>query len=100
MNKVIKEILMSIKPEEISALLKKQIEAACLSRPAILVTGARQTGKSSLLQRMLPKANYVSLDRIVVAAEAEENPSRFLDPIVEILLKPYLHLPNCYFLVS
>jgi predicted AAA+ superfamily ATPase len=63
----------------INRLLKKQIEAACLSRPAILVTGARQTGKSSLLQRMLPGANYVSLDRVAVAAEAEENPSRFLD---------------------
>ena len=63
----------------IDRLLKSKIEAACLSRPAILVTGARQTGKSSLLQRMFPDANYVSLDRVVIAAEAEENPSRFLD---------------------
>src|SRR6056297_1939086 len=63
----------------INRLLRKQIETACFSRPAILVTGARQTGKSSLLQRMLPEANYVSLDRVVVAAEAEENPNRFLD---------------------
>jgi hypothetical protein len=63
----------------INRLLRKQIVTACSSRPAILVTGARQTGKSSLLQRMLPEANYVSLDRVVVAAEAEENPSRFLD---------------------
>lgn len=55
----------------INRLLRKQIETACSSRPAILVTGARQTGKSSLLQRMLPEANYVSLDRVVVAAEAE-----------------------------
>ncbi len=59
--------------------LKTRIEEACLSRPAILVTGARQTGKSSLLQRMFPAANYVTLDRVIVAAEAEENPSRFLD---------------------
>ena len=63
----------------INRLLKKQIDIACLSRPAVLVTGARQTGKSSLLQRMFPDANYVTLDRIVVAAEAEESPSQFLD---------------------
>jgi uncharacterized protein len=63
----------------IDRLLENQVEKACSSRPAVLVTGARQTGKSSLLQRMFPNANYVTLDRIVVAAEAEENPSRFLD---------------------
>ncbi|OQY19862.1 MAG: hypothetical protein B6I36_03035 [Desulfobacteraceae bacterium 4572_35.1] len=63
----------------IDRLLKNQVEQACSSRPSVLITGARQTGKSSLLQRMFPDANYVTLDRVVVAAEAEENPGRFLD---------------------
>ncbi len=63
----------------IDRLLKNKVETACLSRPAVLITGARQTGKSSLLQRMFPDATYVTLDRIIVAAEAEENPDRFLD---------------------
>ncbi|MFK5925459.1 MAG: ATP-binding protein [Desulfuromusa sp.] len=63
----------------IARLLKEKIETACTSRPAVLVTGARQTGKSSLLQRMFPAADYVTLDRVIVAAEAEENPSSFLD---------------------
>ena len=63
----------------IDRLLQKQVETACLSRPAVLVTGARQTGKSSLLQRMFPDADYITLDRLVVAAEANENPGRFLD---------------------
>lgn len=62
----------------INRLLKKKIDTACSSRPVVLVTGARQTGKSSLLRRMFPAANYVTLDRIVIAAEAEENPSQFL----------------------
>ena len=63
----------------VDRLLTEQVAAACSSRPAVLVTGARQTGKSSLLQRMLPDADYVTLDRVAMAAEAEENPSRFLD---------------------
>ncbi len=63
----------------IDRLLKERVEEACATRPALLVSGARQTGKSSLLQRMMPDAEYVTLDRIALAAEAEENPSRFLD---------------------
>lgn len=62
----------------IDRLLQAQIEKASLARPAVLVTGARQTGKSSLLQRMFSAAEYVTLDRVAVAAEAEENPARFL----------------------
>lgn len=58
---------------------KKAIEEACGARPAILLTGARQTGKSSLLQKMFPDAAYVTLDHVPSAAEAEANPDRFLD---------------------
>ena len=67
----------------IDRLLKDRAETACTFRPVVLVAGARQTGKSSLLQRlfqrMLSAAAYVTLDRVIVAAEAEETPSYFLD---------------------
>lgn len=59
--------------------LKKTVEEAYAVRPALLLTGARQTGKSSLLQRIFSKADYVTLDHIPAATEAESNPSRFLD---------------------
>ncbi|MEZ5069872.1 MAG: AAA family ATPase [Bacteroidales bacterium] len=52
---------------------------AVKTRPVILLTGVRQAGKSTLLQRLLPDADYVTLDRIILAAEAEENPTMFLD---------------------
>lgn len=58
---------------------KERIENACGSRPAVLLTGARQTGKSSLLQKMFPDAPYVTLDHIPTATEAETNPDRFLN---------------------
>ena len=55
------------------------IDQAVLTRPAVLLTGARQTGKSSLLRRQYPDYEYVTLDRIAMATEAEDSPSRFLD---------------------
>ncbi|MCU4176061.1 ATP-binding protein [Carboxylicivirga sp. N1Y90] len=55
-----------------------KIERAINSRPAVLLTGVRQSGKSSLLKKLLPQAEYVTLDRVALAEEAEINPTRFL----------------------
>lgn len=55
------------------------IEQAVKERPVILLTGIRQAGKSSLLKRLFPDTEYVTLDRLLLAEEAEENPSIFLD---------------------
>ncbi|MEE9426089.1 MAG: ATP-binding protein [Methylococcales bacterium] len=60
---------------EISSLIK-QIHA---ERPALLLTGARQTGKSSLLSRLFPEFPYVSLDVPLEARQASENGSFFLE---------------------
>lgn len=59
---------------EISALVKK-ISA---ERPAMLLTGARQTGKSSLLNRLFPDYAYVSLDVPLEAKQASESGQFFL----------------------
>lgn len=56
---------------------KKLLDAA-INRPAILLTGIRQAGKSSLLQRLFPEAEYVTLDKVLMANEAIENPTKFL----------------------
>jgi predicted AAA+ superfamily ATPase len=56
-----------------------RIKEAVESRPVVLLTGIRQAGKSSLLKRLLKSAEYVTLDRILLAEEAEENPTIFLD---------------------
>jgi predicted AAA+ superfamily ATPase len=48
-------------------------------RPALILTGARQTGKTSLLKRVFPNANYVTLDIPRNAAEAEESGETFLE---------------------
>ena len=46
--------------------------------PAVVVTGARQTGKTTLLTRLFPDYNYVSLDLPAEAQLAEEDPQTFL----------------------
>ena len=45
--------------------------------PAVVVTGARQTGKTTLLTRLFPGHHYVSLDLPAQAQLAEEDPRSF-----------------------
>jgi predicted AAA+ superfamily ATPase len=47
--------------------------------PALVLTGARQTGKTSLLRRVFPDHAYVSLDAIEAAELAEKSPGVFLE---------------------
>src|SRR5262245_15845336 len=45
--------------------------------PVVIVTGARQTGKTTLLREAFPKHHYVSLDLPSDAAAAEGSPESF-----------------------
>ena len=47
--------------------------------PAVLVTGARQTGKTSLLRHLFPKASYLSLDLPATAEAARSAAEKLLD---------------------
>ncbi len=46
--------------------------------PAVVVTGARQTGKTTLLRHLFPQHHYVSLDLPSQAEEANYDPQSFL----------------------
>lgn len=59
--------------------ITKQIQHVTKNRPCVLLTGARQTGKSSLLERTFPNYDYVSLDLPSLASEAKENGEYFLE---------------------
>lgn len=48
------------------------------TRPVVILTGARQTGKTSLVRRVFPNHSYVSLDLPSEAEEAEANSDWFL----------------------
>ena len=44
----------------------------------VLLTGARQTGKSTLLQELFPDKKYVPLDDPFIEDQANENPNMFI----------------------
>lgn len=54
------------------------LEAVAAERPAVLLTGARQTGKTALLGTAFPRHAYVSLDLPALAEQAEESGEQFL----------------------
>ena len=56
-----------------------QVKSALKYFPCITLTGARQTGKTTLLRSLLPEYNYVSLDLPSIAALADETPEIFFE---------------------
>ena len=48
------------------------------TRPVVVLTGARQTGKTSLMRRLFPEHDYVTLDLPSEAEQAERDPGSFL----------------------
>jgi predicted AAA+ superfamily ATPase len=58
--------------------IEPALQRAARTRPVIVLTGARQTGKTSLLRRIFPGYGFVSLDLPTEAAQAELEPEAFL----------------------
>jgi len=48
-------------------------------KPVLVLTGARQAGKSTMLKEVYKDINYVALNRPLVRESAKENPSLFFD---------------------
>ena len=48
-------------------------------KPVLVLTGARQVGKSTMLREVCGDASYVALNRPLVRESARENPSAFFD---------------------
>ena len=62
--------------------IERQIEPLLLqraaTRPVVVLTGARQTGKTSLMRRLFPDHRFVTLDLPSEAEQAERDPGTFL----------------------
>ena len=58
----------------------RSVEYLSAHFPCVLVQGARQVGKSTLLESVMPRGmNYVSLDDFVLAERARRDPMGFLE---------------------
>src|SRR5688572_19663695 len=55
-------------------LLEPMLRRALESSPVVVVSGSRQTGKSTLVQRLGQPRGYFTLDDIDVLARAETEP--------------------------
>ena len=62
----------------IARIIQKQLAKAWQQFPVVVLTGARQVGKTTLARQLLPQANYVPLDIPAEAERARLTPTDFL----------------------
>lgn len=58
--------------------VEPRLKRSARTRPVIVLTGARQTGKTSTFRRLFPNYSFVSLDLPTEAEQAEKEPRAFL----------------------
>lgn len=59
-------------------LLSQRLRRVAEHFPAVLIAGARQVGKSTLVRHVFPQADYVLLDSVLDAESARREPELFL----------------------
>src|SRR5215472_4497567 len=57
--------------------VEPRLQRSAKTRPVIVLTGARQTGKTSTFLRLFPNYAFVSLDLPTEAEQAEKEPRSF-----------------------
>ena len=77
--------------------LNRQLQAALKALPVVVLTGARQTGKTTLAQALPQKRTFVSLDDLGILGQAHADPDSLLAlrPVTldEVQRAPELLLP-------
>ena len=62
---------------------------------AILVTGARQVGKTTMLKTLKSEINYITLDDMLLSQAAQEDPGLFLKPYkTPIIIDEIQYVPD------
>jgi uncharacterized protein len=74
--------------------IEKELKFAAKEFPVIVLTGPRQTGKSTLLQKIFPKHDYVTLDDPFVRKMAQNDPAFFLSRSKQVILDEIQYLPE------
>lgn len=71
----------AVQLQDICMWITRKYESTLLSLfeqfPAVVVTGPRQVGKTSLVRKVFPDLDYVSLDLPALAEQAEKSPELF-----------------------
>jgi uncharacterized protein len=59
-------------------LIEQHLQTAFAAVPAVVVVGARQVGKSTLLRHLCPHASVITFDPVQDIAQARRDPDLFL----------------------
>ncbi len=79
----------------ITRLLGQKIEDAAKKMPVIVVTGPRQSGKSTLIRHTFPQYTYANLEDIQQRQYAREDPKHFLQNLGDqAIIDEVQHVPE------
>ena len=80
--------------------LEKQLRLAARDFPAVVMTGPRRAGKTSLLRHALPNADYFLLEDPDVVSRLRSDPQGFLDGLKPpVILDEVQNVPEVFALV-
>ncbi|MFN0172315.1 MAG: ATP-binding protein [Bryobacteraceae bacterium] len=75
--------------------IQATVVAAARHFPSVVLTGARRTGKTSLLRRLFPQAQYVLLEDPDLQMRVRSDPREFLDELTSpVLVDEIQHAPE------
>ncbi len=74
--------------------IEPELRAAARQFPVVVLTGARQTGKSTLLQHLFPNVAYATLDDPFTRQAAQEDPRSFLAQAPRLVIDEIQHVPD------
>ena len=81
--------------EYIPRILSNKIQESAKYFPVIVVTGPRQSGKTSLCRHLYPDFRYVNLENITLRASAAEDPTLFLESLGDkAIIDEVQHVPE------
>ena len=75
-------------------MIEKELNAATKEFPVVVLTGPRQTGKSTLLRTLFPKHDYVTLDDPFTRKAAKDDPRFFLSRSKRMIIDEIQYLPE------
>jgi len=79
----------------VSRSIEKELRHASRAFPALLVTGPRRAGKTTLLKRIFPKASYYLLEDPDAIARVRADPRSFLEEMKPpVILDEIQHVPE------
>jgi len=74
-----------------------RVETLARAFPAVIVTGPRQAGKTTLVRKMFPEHHFVSLDLPSLAEQAEREPERFFgENPAPVIIDEVQYAPGLY----